>query len=63
MLIARSSILGQANSVLINGMVLTPKGFLKTLALIKSAGYKVREVDVSEFQKIDGGLNCLSLRF
>lgn len=52
-----------ANSVWINGTVLTPKGFPKTLALIKSAGYKVREVDVSEFQKIDGGLSCLSLRF
>jgi len=30
-------------------MALTPKGFPKTLALIKSAGYKVREVDVSDY--------------
>lgn len=52
-----------ANSVWINETVLTPKGFPKTKALIESAGYKVREVDVSEFQKIDGGLSCLSLRF
>jgi dimethylargininase len=52
-----------ANSVWINGTVLTPKGFPKTLALIQSLGYKTREVDVSEFQKIDGGLSCLSLRF
>ncbi|MBV1908762.1 MAG: N(G),N(G)-dimethylarginine dimethylaminohydrolase [Kangiellaceae bacterium] len=52
-----------ANSVWINGMVLTPKGFPKTKILIESMGYKVREVDVSEFQKIDGGLSCLSLRF
>lgn len=52
-----------ANSVWINGTVLTPKGFPKTRALIESAGYKIREVDVSEFQKIDGGLSCLSLRF
>ena len=52
-----------ANSVWINGMVLTPKGFPKTRDLILSAGYKIREVDVSEFQKIDGGLSCLSLRF
>ncbi len=52
-----------ANSVWVNGTVLTPKGFLKTRALIASAGYKVREVDVSEFQKLDGGLSCLSLRF
>lgn len=52
-----------ANSVWINGKVLTPKGFPKTKALIESAGYEAVEVDVSEFQKIDGGLSCLSLRF
>lgn len=52
-----------ANSVWINGTVLTPKGFPKTRSLIESAGYKVRAVDVSEFQKLDGGLSCLSLRF
>ena len=52
-----------ANSVWINGTVLTPKGFPITKNLIESAGYKTREVDVSEFQKIDGGLSCLSLRF
>jgi dimethylargininase len=52
-----------ANSVWINGTVLTPKGFPGTTASIASAGYKIREVDVSEFQKLDGGLSCLSLRF
>lgn len=52
-----------ANSVWINDIVLTPKGFPKTKAIIEAAGYKVREVDVSEYQKIDGGLSCLSLRF
>ena len=52
-----------ANSVWINDTVLTPKGFPKTRSLIQSAGYRVRPVDVSEFQKLDGGLSCLSLRF
>ena len=52
-----------ANSVWINGVVLTPAGFPKTRELIESAGYNVRQVDVSEFQKLDGGLSCLSLRF
>lgn len=52
-----------ANSVWVNGTVLTPMGFPKTRRLIETAGYKVREVDVSEFQKLDGGLSCLSLRF
>lgn len=52
-----------ASSVWINGVVLTPAGFPGTRALIESAGYACREVDVSEFQKLDGGLSCLSLRF
>jgi len=52
-----------ANSVWINGKVLVPMGFSKTIALIKNAGYQTCEVDVSEFRKLDGGLSCLSLRF
>jgi len=52
-----------ANSVWINDTVLVPMGFPATRDLIVSAGYRIREVDVSEFQKLDGGLSCLSLRF
>ena len=52
-----------ANSVWINGTVLIPDGHLKTHEMIASLGYKTRLVDVSEFQKLDGGLSCLSLRF
>jgi len=52
-----------ANSVWINGNVLVPKGFFKTKKMIQDSGYRVFEVDVSEFQKLDGGLSCLSLRF
>ena len=52
-----------ANSVWINGKVLVPAGFPKTKAMIESAGYEVIPLDVSEFQKLGGGLSCLSLRF
>jgi dimethylargininase len=52
-----------ANSVWVNGRVLVPVGFKGTSSKIKNAGYEVIEVDVSEFQKLDGGLSCLSLRF
>ena len=52
-----------ANSVWINGTVLVPAGFPATVSVIQDAGYQVRQVDVSEFQKLDGGLSCLSLRF
>jgi dimethylargininase len=52
-----------ANSVWINDRVLVPEGFEKTRALIAAHGYDTLTVDVSEFQKLDGGLSCLSLRF
>ncbi len=52
-----------ANSLRINDYVLVPKGFPKTLKEIKNLGYKVIELDLSEYQKMDGGLSCLSIRF
>jgi len=51
------------NSIWVNETVLVPDGHKKTAETIKNAGYRVIEVDVSEFQKLDGGLSCLSLRF
>jgi len=52
-----------ANCVWINDRVLVPKGFPKSVEMISAQGYPVIELDVSEFQKLDGGLSCLSLRF
>ena len=52
-----------ANCIWVNNQVLIPKGFPKAKTTIDGAGYKTIEVDVSEFQKLDGGLSCLSLRF
>jgi dimethylargininase len=52
-----------ANSLWVNGTVLVPAGFPQTEAIIKSAGFRTKAVDVSEFRKMDGGLSCLSLRF
>jgi dimethylargininase len=52
-----------ANCLWVNDTVLVPLGFPKTRAAIRRAGYKVLEVAVSEFRKLDGGLSCLSLRF
>ena len=51
------------NSVWINDTILVPKGYPKMLELLKQTGYKLREVDTSEYRKLDGGLSCLSLRF
>ena len=52
-----------ANCIWVNEKVIIPEGFPNTKAKIQAAGYKTIEVDVSEFQKLDGGLSCLSLRF
>jgi len=52
-----------ANSVWVNDRVLVPAGYAVTSEKIKTAGYEVIELDVSEFRKLDGGLSCLSLRF
>lgn len=52
-----------ANCIWVNGKVIVPKGFNNTKDAIIKAGYDVIELDMSEFQKLDGGLSCLSLRF
>lgn len=51
-----------ANSLLINGQVLIPKGFAATKKKLLNAGFDCIEVETSEMQKMDGGLSCLSLR-
>lgn len=52
-----------ANSIWVNNKIIMPAGFPKTKAKIVNLNYEVIEVDVSEFQKMDGGVSCLSLRF
>ncbi len=52
-----------ANCIWVNDRVLIPKGYPKARETILGAGYITIEVEVSEFQKLDGGLSCLSLRF
>lgn len=52
-----------ANCIWVNGTVIVPAGFPNSKSMIENAGFKVLTVDVSEFQKLDGGLSCLSLRF
>jgi dimethylargininase len=52
-----------ANSLWVNGTVLVPTGYPITRSNIEQAGYPTISLDVSEFEKLDGGLSCLSLRF
>jgi dimethylargininase len=52
-----------ANCVWINGTVLVADGFPKLKAAIEAKSYPTIALEMSEFQKLDGGLSCLSLRF
>lgn len=52
-----------ANCIWVNDKVIMPMGFPATQAMLEHAGFQVVLCDVSEFQKLDGGLSCLSLRF
>ena len=52
-----------ANCVRVNDYVLLPAGYPGQEASLGQLGYKVLSLNVSEFQRMDGGLSCLSLRF
>lgn len=52
-----------ANCIRVNDYVILPAGFEATKRKFNEAGYQTIELDMSEVQKHDGGLSCLSLRF
>jgi dimethylargininase len=52
-----------ANCVRVNDYVLLAVGFPKLAGRLTTFGYQVLPLEMSEFQKMDGGLSCLSLRF
>ncbi|MFI5389541.1 MAG: hypothetical protein ACHQY2_07445, partial [Candidatus Eremiobacterales bacterium] len=52
-----------AKCVEINGRFLVAAGFPRVSAALKGRGLTVIELQMSEFEKMDGGLSCLSLRF
>ena len=52
-----------ANCLSINGRVLVAGGFPAMRQELDQLGYQTIALDMWEFQKMDGGLSCLSLRF
>jgi len=52
-----------ANCVRVNERVLVASGFPRFTAELRARGFNPLVLDMSEFQKMDGGLSCLSLRF
>ena len=52
-----------ANCVRVNDRILVAAGHPAFEAALGDRGYETVAVDMSEFQKMDGGLSCLSLRW
>lgn len=52
-----------ANALLIGETVILAESFPKTKALLESRDFKVETVDVSEFEKAEGGVTCKSIIF
>lgn len=44
-------------------VVIVPLAFPRTIALLESRGFIVKAIDVSEFQKAEGGVTCKSIIF
>jgi dimethylargininase len=47
----------------VNDRVLIAEGYPRLQAELVDRGFKPLALNMSEFQKMDGGLSCLSLRF
>ena len=52
-----------ANCIVVNDYVLVAAGHEQFAERLRKAGYQTRALDMTEFQKMDGGLSCLSLRW
>lgn len=52
-----------ANCIRVNEYIIMPAGFAKLKKKLEDLNYNIKTVEMTEFQKIDGGLSCLSLRF
>ena len=52
-----------ANCVLVNEHVLVAAGHPELQKRLSELGYQTIALEMSEFQKMDGGLSCMSLRF
>jgi len=50
-----------ADCLAVNGTVLMAKGYPRTKRLIENAGFRVEELEMSEFRKGEGALTCLSI--
>ncbi len=50
-----------ANCLVVGNYVIAPQGYPKLAAKIREGGFQVIQIPMSEFEKADGGVTCLSL--
>lgn len=53
---------GGANIAFVNGTVIISSGYPETTARLQKASVPIIDITISEFQKMNGGINCLSIR-
>ena len=51
---------GAADVLPLDGAVLMPSSFPKTAEILAQAGFRPRGIDVSELQKAEAGVTCMS---
>jgi dimethylargininase len=54
---------GAANALQIEDAVIVPGAFPQTISRLQARGFAVIAIDVSEFQKAEGGVTCKSIIF
>jgi dimethylargininase len=54
---------GAANALVIEDVVIVPSSFSLTVELLEARRFIVKAIDVSEFQKAEGGVTCKSIIF
>jgi N-dimethylarginine dimethylaminohydrolase len=47
----------------VKDVVIVPSAFPETISLLEARGFNVKAIDVSEFQKAEGGVTCKSIIF
>jgi len=60
---AKESLIAGAAEVAVKGVVIVPSAFPQTISLLEARGFNVKPIDVSEFQKAEGGVTCKSIIF
>lgn len=60
---AKESMIAGAAEDAVKDVVIVPSAFPQTISLLEARGFKVIAIDVSEFQKAEGGVTCKSIIF